>query len=47
MGQFSVEIPPQTGSVLNETQHYAFEGDYQPVWDPLLVSIDMGEITLS
>ena len=21
MGQFSVEIPPQTGSVLNETQH--------------------------
>ena len=26
---------------------YAFEGDYQPVWDPLLVSIDMGEITLS
>ena len=26
---------------------YAFEGDYQPVWDPLLVRIDMGEITLS
>jgi hypothetical protein len=26
---------------------YAFEGDYQPVWDPLLVGIDMGEITLS
>jgi hypothetical protein len=25
---------------------YAFEGDYQPVWDPLLVQIDMGEITL-
>jgi len=25
---------------------YAFEGDYQPVWDPLLVRIDMGEITL-
>ena len=25
---------------------YAFEGDYQPVWDPLLVSIDMGEISL-
>jgi hypothetical protein len=26
---------------------YAFEGNYQPVWDPLLVRIDMGEITLS
>jgi len=26
---------------------YAFEGDYQPVWDPLLVRIDMGEITLA
>ncbi len=26
---------------------YAYEGDYQPVWDPLLVGIDMGEITLS
>jgi hypothetical protein len=26
---------------------YAYEGDYQPVWDPLLVRIDMGEITLS
>lgn len=26
---------------------YAYEGDYQPVWDPLLVSIDMGEITIS
>ncbi len=25
---------------------YAFEGDYQPVWDPLLVRIDMGAITL-
>jgi hypothetical protein len=25
---------------------YAYEGDYQPVWDPLLVRIDMGEITL-
>ena len=26
---------------------YAYEGDYQPVWDPLLVRIDMGEITLT
>ena len=26
---------------------YAYEGDYQPVWDPLLVQIDMGEITLA
>lgn len=26
---------------------YAYEGDYQPVWDPLLVHIDMGEITLA
>lgn len=26
---------------------YAYEGDYQPVWNPLLVRIDMGEITLS
>jgi hypothetical protein len=26
---------------------YAFESDYQPVWDPLLVRIDMGEIRLS
>ena len=26
---------------------HAFEGDYQPVWDPLLVRIDMGEITLT
>lgn len=26
---------------------YAYEGDYQPVWDPLLVGIDMGEITLA
>ena len=25
---------------------FAFEGDYEPVWDPLLVRIDMGEITL-
>ncbi len=25
---------------------YAYEGDYRPVWDPLLVAIDMGEITL-
>jgi hypothetical protein len=25
---------------------YAYEGDYQPVWNPLLVRIDMGEITL-
>jgi hypothetical protein len=26
---------------------YAYEGDYQPVPEPLLVKIDMGEITLS
>ena len=26
---------------------YAFEGDYRPVWDPLLVRIDMGEIALA
>ncbi|HEX3348944.1 MAG TPA: hypothetical protein VHS58_12680 [Acetobacteraceae bacterium] len=26
---------------------YAYEGDYQPVWEPLLVSIDMGTITIS
>jgi hypothetical protein len=26
---------------------YAYEGDYKPVWDPLLVQIDMGEITLA
>ena len=26
---------------------YAYEGDYQPVWDPLLVKIDMGDITLA
>jgi hypothetical protein len=26
---------------------YAYEGDYQPVWDPLLVSIEMGEITFA
>jgi hypothetical protein len=26
---------------------YAYEGDYQPVMDPLLVKIDMGEITVS
>ena len=26
---------------------YAYEGDYQVVKEPLLVSIDMGEITLS
>ena len=25
---------------------YAFEGDYRPVWDPLLVGIDMGAISL-
>jgi hypothetical protein len=25
---------------------YAYEGDYQPVWNPLLVRIDMGKITL-
>jgi hypothetical protein len=25
---------------------YAYEGDYQPVWNPLLVRIDMDEITL-
>jgi hypothetical protein len=26
---------------------YAYEGDFQPVWDPLLVSIDMGEIIVA
>jgi hypothetical protein len=26
---------------------YAYEGDYQPVWDPLLVKIDMRDITLA
>ena len=26
---------------------YAYEGDYQPVMDPLLVKIDMGEIKIS
>jgi hypothetical protein len=26
---------------------YASEGDYRPVWDPLLVKIDMGDITLA
>jgi hypothetical protein len=26
---------------------YAYEGDYRPVWDPLLVGIDMGEISLA
>jgi hypothetical protein len=26
---------------------YAYEGDYQPVKEPLLVAIDMGEITLT
>ncbi len=26
---------------------YAYEGDYQPVWEPLLVGIDMGEIAIS
>jgi hypothetical protein len=25
---------------------YAYEGDYQPAKEPLLVGIDMGEITL-
>jgi hypothetical protein len=25
---------------------YAYEGDYQPVMEPLLVAIDMGEITV-
>ncbi len=25
---------------------FAFEGDYVPVWDPLLVRIDMGAITI-
>ncbi len=33
--------------VAGKRRIYAFEGDYQPVWDPLLVRIDMGEITLS
>ena len=37
------------GGIIFPTQRriYAYEGDYQPVWDPLLVGIDMGEITLS
>jgi hypothetical protein len=26
---------------------YAYEGDYQPVWDPLLVKIGMRDITLA
>jgi hypothetical protein len=26
---------------------YAYEGDFKPVWDPLLVQIDMGTITLA
>jgi hypothetical protein len=26
---------------------YAYEGDYVPVWEPLLVKIDVGEITLA
>jgi hypothetical protein len=25
---------------------YAYEGDYKPVWEPLLVAIDMGQITV-
>jgi hypothetical protein len=25
---------------------YAYEGDYQPVMEPLLVAIDMGKITV-
>lgn len=26
---------------------YAYEGDYQPVWDPLLVKIDIADVTLA
>jgi hypothetical protein len=26
---------------------YSYEGDYRPVMEPLLVKIDMGEITLN
>ena len=26
---------------------FAYEGDYQPVKEPLLVAIDMGQITLA
>ena len=26
---------------------YAYQGDYQPAWDPLPVQIDMGEIALA
>ena len=26
---------------------YAYLGDYQPVWDPLLIRIDMGEIAIT
>ena len=38
----------EVGGIVIPTKRriYAYEGDYQPVWDPLLVGIDMGEITL-
>ena len=45
---YALEYRDVSGIVIpTKRRIYAFEGDYQPVWDPLLVRIDMGEITLS
>lgn len=40
---------PCPGGIVIPTKRsvYAYQGDYQPVWDPLLVRVDMGEIALA
>lgn len=39
----------EVGGIIVPTKRriYAYEGDYQPIWNPLLVRIDMGEITVT
>ena len=42
------EAPCPDGTVIpTKRSVYAYQGDCQPVWDPLLVRIDIGEIALA
>ena len=42
------EAPCPGGIVISMKRSvYAHQGDYQPVWDPLLVRIGLGEIALA
>jgi hypothetical protein len=50
VGSFEVpSAPPSPGGIVIPTKPSAdaYEGDYQPVSDPLIVLIDRGEIALA